>query len=44
MYLVERRAQKHIRSNFVLTAKVHMETTVDWESEALGIIPDFSVD
>lgn len=38
------RAQKQIRTDFVLTAKVHMERTVDWESEASGIIPDFSED
>lgn len=27
-------AQKQIRTYFVLTAKVHTERTVDWESEA----------
>lgn len=34
MYLVERQHQKKkkIRNNFVLTAKVHIERTVDWES------------
>lgn len=37
-------AQNQIRTNFVFTAKVHMERTVDGESEASGIIPEFSED
>lgn len=37
-------AQNQIRTDFAFTAKVHMERTLDWESEASGIIPEFSED